>query len=160
MPEEVTEIIIDEMTLDNLSRVIEIEKTCFPDPWPYSSFLMDLENDDTVTIVAEIGGEIAGFAICQIIVDEMHLMNIAVHPDFRRKKVGHKLLEHLFYTGERYGCNVMYLDVRKSNSGAISFYDRYGFEVLYERRGYYRKPPESALVMVLNLKERSKRGVV
>jgi ribosomal-protein-alanine N-acetyltransferase len=160
MPEKEQEIVIEQMTLDNLSAVIEIEKMCFPDPWPYSSFLMDLENEDTITIVARISRKVTGFGICQVIVDEMHLMNIAVHPDFRRKKVGHKLIEHLFYIGEQYGCNVMYLDVRKSNSGAISFYNRYGFEVLYERKGYYRKPPESALVMVVNLKERSRRGVV
>ena len=52
----------------------------------------------------------------------------------------------------------MYLDVRKSNDAAINFYRGYGFDVLYERRGYYRNPPEDALVMGVNLKERLKSG--
>ena len=152
--------VIDPMTLNDLMGVIELERLCFPDPWPFSAFLSDLEREDTITLTAKSGNRLAGFTICQMIEDEMHLMNIAVHPDFRRKKVGHQLLEQLFYIGERHGCRIMYLDVRKSNSGAISFYNKYGFEVLYERKGYYRKPPEDALVMVLNLSERSKRGVV
>jgi ribosomal-protein-alanine N-acetyltransferase len=54
----------------------------------------------------------------------------------------------------------MYLEVRKSNNGAISFYNKYGFDILYERKGYYRNPPEDALVMVLELDERLKSGVV
>lgn len=158
MPEE--KVIIEPMGLDDLMQVIEIERICFPDPWPFSAFLSDLENDDILTLTAKFDRKTVGFTICHRVEDEMHLMNIAVHPDFRRKKVGHKLIEHLFYIGERHGCRIMYLDVRKSNSGAISFYNKYGFEVLYERKGYYRKPPEDALVMVLNLSERSKRGVV
>ncbi|NIS17922.1 MAG: ribosomal protein S18-alanine N-acetyltransferase [candidate division Zixibacteria bacterium] len=159
MPEE-GEIVVDPMKLDDLMRVMEIERMCFPDPWPFSAFLSDLENENTITLVAKIDGKVVGFTICHVVAEEMHLMNIAVDPDFRRKKVGHKLIEYLFYSGEQHGCRIMYLDVRKSNSGAISFYNKYGFEVLYERKGYYRKPPEDALVMVLDLSERSKRGVV
>ncbi len=153
-------VYIDDMAVEDLERVYEIEKTSFPDPWPYSIFLNDLKSDDMITIVARQNRTVVGFAICQQILDELHLMNIAVDPEFRRKKIGHALIEHLFYIGDEKRCRIMYLDVRESNSAAISFYKGYGFKVLYERKGYYRKPPESALVMVLDLKERSKSGVV
>jgi len=158
MPEK--RALIDDMTLNDLTAVLEIERLCFSNPWPYSIFLADLESENVTTLVVRSGKKVIGFAICMIISDELQLMNIAVHPDFRRKKVGHMLLERLFYIGERQGCKVMYLEVRKSNSGAISFYNRYGFSALYERKGYYRNPPEDALVMVLNLNERLKSGVV
>ena len=151
---------IREMTIDDLLRVHQIEKACFTDPWPYSIFLNDLEADHTLTYVAANGKKVVGFIICMTILDEMHLTNIAIDPEFQRKKVGHALLEHIFCYGERFGSSVMYLDVRKSNEAAINFYRGFGFDVLYERRGYYRNPPEDALVMSLNLNERSKSGVV
>ena len=158
MPEK--KIIVGEMTADDLPSVLEIERACFSDPWPYSIFVTDLKSDQTTTLVARAGKHVIGFAICMVIVDELQLTNIAVDPDFRRKKVGHMLLERLFYIGERQGCKIMYLEVRRSNNGAISFYNKYGFDTLYERKGYYRNPPEDALVMVLNLDERLKSGVV
>lgn len=148
------------MTTNDLARVQQIEKKCFTDPWPYSIFLNDLEAENTLTYVAVIGKKIVGFVICMTVLDEMHLTNIAVDPEFQRKKVGHALIEHIFCIGDRSGSKVMYLDVRKSNVAAINFYQGYGFDVLYERRGYYRNPPENALVMGLNLNERSKSGVV
>jgi len=152
--------VIDHMNVDDLKKVIEIERACFTDPWSYSIFLGDLESENTITLVARIKKKIVGFAICMQIVDELHLTNIAVHPDFQRKKVGHQLLERLFYIGDRNKFSIMYLDVRRSNIQAISFYKRYGFDVLYERKGYYKNPPEDALVMVLKLSERLKSGVV
>lgn len=148
------------MTIDDLLRVHRIEKTCFTDAWPYSLFLNDLEADNTLTYVAAVGRKVVGFIICMMVLDELHLTNIAVDPEFQRKKVGHALIEHIFCIGDRYGSKIMYLDVRKSNDAAINFYRGYGFDVLYERRGYYRNPPEDALVMGVNLKERLKSGVV
>jgi ribosomal-protein-alanine N-acetyltransferase len=158
MPEK--KIIVGEMAADDLPAVLEIERACFSDPWPYSIFVADLNSDQTTTLVAKAGKHVVGFAFCKVNVDGLQLTNIAVHPDFRRKKVGHMLLERLFYIGERQGCKILYLEVRKSNNGAISFYNKYGFDILFERKGYYRNPPEDALVMVLNLDERLKSGVV
>jgi [ribosomal protein S18]-alanine N-acetyltransferase len=151
---------IDYMTSGDLLKVIDVEKACFTDPWSYSIFLGDLESEETITLVARLNKKVVGFALCMQVVDELHLTNIAVHPDFQRKKVGHQLIERLFYIGERNDCSIMYLDVRRSNTQAITFYKGYGFDILYERKGYYRNPPEDALVMVLRLSERLKSGVV
>jgi len=158
MPED--KLAIVNMTQDDLVQVLQIEHLAFTDPWPDSIFASDMEAEDTIKIVAKIGTKIVGFAFCMLVLDEMHLTNIAVHPDFRRKKIGHQLIEHLFYKADKNGCSIMYLDVRKSNQAAITFYRGYGFDVLYERKGYYHVPPEDALVMSLNLRERFKSGVV
>jgi len=155
-----TSVIIDEMTVADLPQVIRIEKLSFPDPWPFAAFLADVESEETISLVARIASTVVGYAVCMVVLEEMHLANIAIHPDFRAKKIGHLLMERLFYIGEKQGCGIMYLDVRRSNTKAISFYKKYGFSVLYERRNYYRNPPEDALVMVLDLKERKQSGVV
>lgn len=151
---------ISSITPADLDDVYIIETSTFPDPWPYAIFISDLEDPQTFCWKAKIEKKLVAFIIFRLENKTIHLTNIAVKEDFRRKKVGHRLLKKLLYKAREYKSEYIYLDVRKSNQAAIDFYRRYGFEVLLERKGYYRRPPEDALVMVLQMTERSDRGVV
>ncbi|HEY8450428.1 MAG TPA: ribosomal protein S18-alanine N-acetyltransferase, partial [Bacillota bacterium] len=120
----------------------------FPTPWSERAFRGELTaNHYAHYFVAEVDGAVAGYAGLWIILDEAHVTNIAVHPDFRRRGVAQKLLETLFQRAAQRGCDRMTLEVRKSNIAAQTLYRRFGFEAKGIRRGYYTDTNEDAIVM-------------
>jgi [ribosomal protein S18]-alanine N-acetyltransferase len=132
----------------DIPAILQLEHAIFADPWPESAFLEQLDDDNWGTIVAETNSTIIGYA-CWMIADvEAHLTNIAVAPEYRRKSVARILLDRILMVASRAGCEYLLLEVRPSNRGAVVFYEKHGFSVLYQRPNYYRRPPEDALVMV------------
>jgi len=136
------------MTAEDLSAVVKIEKSIFPDPWPKSAFEEQLSGSPWGGIVAESDGVVIGYA-CYYAVDiEGHLTNIAVDREYQRKSIAKQLLDNILTIIKGYKCEFVLLEVRESNTGAITFYEKYNFQHLYRRPKYYRKPVEDALVMV------------
>ena len=84
-------------------------------------------------------------------VDEGQIINVATHPDARRRGMGAAVLEHLIATATTRGCEQLSLEVRISNTPAIALYERYGFLKMGLRRGFYKHPTEDAYVMCLSL---------
>jgi len=154
MPEEVSSEIspnIRLMTASDLKPVMNIETISFPDPWPRSAFEDSLGGEYHRVLIAEIEGEIAGYASYYIELKEARLTNIAVAPQFRRKSIAKKLLEYILDVVKNAGCQHIFLDVRPGNRAAISLYLKYGFYEAYRRPDYYKNPNEDALVMVRDL---------
>ena len=136
------------MTTDDIDAVLIREELIFSDPWPRSAFVDVIEEKTWAGLVAEIDGTLVGYA-CFLIVDvEAHLANIAVAPEYRRKSVAKLLLERILIAVRDRRCEFILLEVRPSNTEALAFYEKYGFQVLYRRPNYYRRPAEEALVMV------------
>jgi [ribosomal protein S18]-alanine N-acetyltransferase len=140
-----------DMTNGDLDEVVRLEALIFPDAWPESSFKEMLADKDWGALVAETDGRIVGYACYLVVVDEAHVANIAVHPDYRRKSVAKRLLDRILGIARDESCVQIFLEVRPSNTAARTFYEHAGFVELYRRPGYYRQPREDALVMVMPL---------
>jgi [ribosomal protein S18]-alanine N-acetyltransferase len=100
-----------------------------------------------VTVIAEIDGEIAGFIAVRVIADEMEILNLAVHPQYRRHHLGQALLNAIENKGSTRGVKQIFLEVRESNVTGISFYLALGFRQTGMRPQYYRNPTENAILM-------------
>ncbi len=142
------------MTLDDLPAVLEIDRLSFALPWPERSFRFELtENDAAHMIVAETAWEgrarAIGYLGYWLLVDEMHISTLAVHPDVRGQGIGERLLLAGLEHARRQGAEMSTLEVRPSNSAALALYRKHGYELAGRRRAYYRDNQEDALLMTL-----------
>ena len=135
------------MNESHVKQVAELEKICFSDPWSENSVASELNNPLSVWLVAEENGIVCGYAGSQTVLDETDMMNIAVHPDFRRKGIAAALIAELVRLLKERGSRILRLEVRESNAPAISLYETMGFTQLGFRKNYYRNPKENALIL-------------
>ncbi len=145
---ERTQIEVGELQLPDLADVLAIEQEAFSDPWESSSFESDIVNEHVITLAARQGGRCVGYLSCIAIEDYGYIANIAVHREHRSHGIGRMLLDELRRRLELRRISDLVLDVRVSNESAIRFYERYGFQVLTRRKGFYTKPPEDSLTML------------
>ena len=138
--------------LDDLDAMLSIERASFPDPWSKASLKEEIESE-CPPLVAERDGQVVAYLCLWGVLDERHITNLAVHPDLRRQGLGRRLLASAIAEATRAGCQRLLLEVRPSNVTALKLYRGLGFVELYRRRGYYIKPSEDGLVMVLELRE-------
>lgn len=138
---------IRNMSLADLDQVMVMEKLCFTLPWPRGAFEGELtQNGMARYLVAEIDGQIAGYAGIWLIFDEGHITNIAVHPDFQRHGVASALLQRVLSNAKACGIESCTLEVRRSNLPAQKLYEKYGFLPEGVRKGYYTDTKEDALL--------------
>ena len=135
------------MNESHVKQVAELEKICFSDPWSENSVASELNNPLSVWLVAEENGIVCGYVGSQTVLDETDMMNIAVHPDFRRKGIAAALIAELVRLLKERGSRILRLEVRESNAPAISLYETMGFTQLGLRKNYYRNPKENALIL-------------
>jgi len=139
---------IIEMGLEHVDEVAEIERLSFSTPWSKESLEMEvLKNKCARYIVAVKDNRVLGFAGMWLIIDEGHITNIAVHPDFRGQGIGNMLVEALIEECRRNGIHYLTLEVRRSNQVAINLYKKYGFEIYGIRKNYYQDTMEDAFIM-------------
>lgn len=132
----------------DVSEVVEIERMSFTTPWSEAAFLGEILKLYSLTKVAVLEGKIIGYICVEHIMDEGHILNLAVHPDFRRRGIGTKLMEEVLDELKKNDCRYLYLEVRFSNLGARKFYESFGFRVVGIRRDYYTSPIEDAALMM------------
>ena len=133
----------------DVSAVCEIERACFSMPFKENDFLEYLENPLWTLLVARNNGVAVGYISYMVIGAEADLVNIAVLPDFRGKRLGQALLNALITDANSRGIECIHLEVRKSNEVAINLYTKLGFEVVGESKNHYSNPTENALRMNL-----------
>jgi [ribosomal protein S18]-alanine N-acetyltransferase len=141
--------VIEAATAADLDALVEIEQHSFPRPWTREAFAEELVREHARIFVARDGRRLAGFCTVWFVVDELHILSIAIHPDHRRAGAGGVLLAHVLEAGRAAGCSVATLEVRRGNRPAIALYERAGFRTVTTRTGYYQDNHEDALVMVL-----------
>lgn len=139
--------VIRPMTAEDLTRVLEIERASFSVPWTPATFRGLLNRADTHLRVAESGGEVVGYAVVWIVLDQGELGDIAVVDGRRGAGIGTALLMHVLDLVREQGVRELYLEVRESNVGAQRLYERHGFRLAGRRPGYYSRPKEDALVL-------------
>lgn len=138
---------IVKMMPGHVSAVAELEKICFSAPWSAQSIASELNNPLSLWLVAEVDGVVAGYIGSQSVCGESDMMNVAVHPDFRRQGIGEKLVNALIEALRQAGNTCLTLEVRASNAGAIALYTKLGFIQVGRRPNYYRDPKEDALIL-------------
>jgi len=124
-----------------------IEKICFSDPWSQNAISDSLKISGSKFFASFKGGIMTGYGGMYIVTDEAQIMNIAVHPDFRRSGYASEILSALLSTAKNCGAERIFLEVRISNEAAKHLYLKHGFSELGIRKRFYRLPTEDALIM-------------
>lgn len=138
----------------DIPAVLVIEGLSFSNPWSDATFRGEVQNKGIsfpVVIVHEPDQRVAGYIIYWQIRDEVQITNIALHPDFRGRGIGETVLTVILKEVRGKGATFVTLEVRSSNTPAVSLYRKLGFKVLGTRKGYYGNPVEDAYVMGLAL---------
>ena len=137
------------ITMDesHVAAIAQMEKLCFSDPWSENSISYELTNRLSYWLVAMEGDTLVGYVGSQSVLGESDMMNIAVHPDHRRKGVAQALVNALVDGLAEQGNHCLTLEVRASNDPAIALYEKLGFCQVGRRPNYYRNPKEDALIL-------------
>lgn len=143
--------IIRTMEGKDLDGILEVENKCFATPWSKMMFEDELFNLNAHYLVIETMGKIAGYIGFWKIIDEGHITNIAVHPDFRRLGYGKALISAMIQKANDMEIIAITLEVRRSNNIAISLYESFGFVSSGVRKQYYSDNNEDAIIMWLRL---------
>ena len=142
------EILLRRMAPHDIDRVHEIERASFSRPWSRESFESELNNMCARYVVLLEDGVVAGFGGMWLIIEEAHINNVAVHPDYRRRGYGRLLMKELMRVAYRAGEIVqMTLEVRVTNIPAVELYAGMGFEVAGRRKAYYEDNGDDAYIM-------------
>jgi ribosomal-protein-alanine N-acetyltransferase len=141
-------VVIEDMHLEDISAVQLVENASFPIPWPANAFRHELtQNKNAHYLVAKEGDHIVGYAGLWLSLDEAHITTFAVLPEYRRRKIGERMLLSIFERAERLGAEWLTLEVRASNLPAQRLYEKYGFRPAGIRRRYYSDNNEDAIIM-------------
>lgn len=142
------EVQVRDMYLSDLDAVLRIEAGSFSTPWSRNQFQSELiENNFAAYLVLDFHGRVVSYGGMWVILDEAHVTNVAVDPDFRGYHLGERMMVGLMEHARRLGCHRMTLEVRRSNAVAQNLYQKLGFLQLGVRKGYYSEPREDAFIM-------------
>ncbi len=145
------QISIRDMLPQDISSVIQIERMSFSTPWSESSFFTEVSRPHCIARVALLNNTLVGYICCEWVADEAHILNLAVHPDYRRMGIATALIQNIMDELRIRSCRYIYLEVRDSNYIAKRLYGGLGFKIVGIRKGYYTSPKEDAVIMMLEV---------
>jgi [ribosomal protein S18]-alanine N-acetyltransferase len=141
-------VVIDAMRLEDLDEVQRIEEASFSTPWPPNAYRSELMTNRLATyLVARAGGRIVAYGGMWLMVDEAHITTFAVHPGWRRQRIGERLLLAFLDLAKERHAREATLEVRLSNLAARRLYEKFGFRPVGLRARYYSDNNEDALIM-------------
>ena len=141
------EIMIREMTMDDLDSVVEIEKECFSVPWSKQGFVDALQKNNAYYIVAVADDRVVGYCGAYGVCDEADINQVAVTEAYRRGGIGEQMVRQLLDGLIQRGYLYTTLEVRRSNAAAVALYEKLGFVSEGIRKNFYEKPTEDAVIM-------------
>jgi [ribosomal protein S18]-alanine N-acetyltransferase len=162
MTSTLNDIMITRMTEHDLLEVVEIEETTGLSRWGWAAYYAELQGANrNLMLIARVAPSpiiehqrIAGYIVARESAGELHINNVAVRDQYRRRGVGSALLGRILETAQRLRVQVAFLEVRRSNQPAQALYENYGFKAIARRADYYSDPREDAVVMSLVLGKR------
>lgn len=143
------------LTRDDITALLSLEEACFSDPWNERQFEGEFDNQLAHYEGAFVNGCLVGYAGFWQVLDEGHIMRIAVKEALRKQGIGSALMDTLLQEGAGLGILYWTLEVRESNAAAIRLYEKSGFHGQGVRPGYYENPEEGALIMWRGLEEKN-----
>lgn len=146
------DILVRFMVAGDIEQVLNIEKLCFSTPWSEEAFQTEIERNQCARyVVAEYEEKVVGYGGMWIILNEAHITNVAVHPDYRGQGIGEAIMHGLVGTAIKQRVSGMTLEVRTSNKIAQNLYRKLGFAARGIRKAYYSDNGEDALIMWMNI---------
>ena len=141
------------MSQEDLDGVVAAEKEIYPFPWTRGNFTDALQAGYSAWVLRDAAGRVAAYSVMMMALDEAHLLNLSVERRAQRTGLGWRTLDWMAEVARGYGGRTMLLEVRPSNQVALRLYERYGFERIGVRRGYYPADGgrEDAVVMRISL---------
>lgn len=142
-------LVFEQMVAADLPQVMELERLAFPNPWTPGLFLHELKLSFSRLHLARSGNgqrRLLGYACWWLVGDEVHILNLAVHPDARRSGTGRAMVERVFADAAAHHAVSVSLEVRRDNQAAVALYHALGFTETGLRRNYYGQG-EDALIM-------------
>ncbi len=141
------------MTERDLDDVVVAEKEIYPFPWTRGNFADSLSAGYSCWVLRNTAGRLQAYAVVMIALDEAHLLNLSVAQGHQRSGLGWRTLEWIADVARDHGARTLLLEVRPTNPAALRLYDRYGFQRIGVRRGYYpaHHGREDAIVMRISL---------
>lgn len=146
-------VTIRDMTDNDLEEVLTIERASFPIPWTRAMFQEEFLIPLCYDLVVVYEEKIVGYISFSIVLDEVHLRNIAVHSDWKRCGIASKMLAKMISISSKRDAHEVTLEVRESNRAAIELYEKFGFVVKGVRPLYYNETGEDALILWADLGE-------
>jgi len=135
-----------ELGESDVRDLIELEALCFDYHWTREQFLLGLEGGAFKVIGIRLNGVLAGYMAFSLIADEMEILNLAVHPEYRRQGLGEALLSRSLEMCQANGTTKSFLDVKVSNDPALALYQKFGYKKIGVRKKYYPDTKEDALL--------------
>lgn len=139
------------MTPELVPQVAALEQATFSEPWSEQSLLQAALDERYRYLVCLEDDRLVGYAGLLLVSDEGQVTNVAVRPQRRGQGVATRLMEALKEEAKKRGAKRLFLEVRAGNSAARHVYEKSGFTAVGLRRGFYRKPPEDAVVMLFDM---------
>lgn len=150
-------VLIKNTEIQNIDDIFELEKQCFSRPWTKDQLEKQLDKERHCFICAEDeDGNTVGYIGLMHVLDEGYISNVAVDSRYRRLGIAGKLIEKLIEEAENIKLSFVTLEVRMSNTPAISLYEKHGFKKVGTRRKFYSHPVEDAVLMTRFLSEEQK----
>lgn len=151
---------IEPLCAEDIDALMGVANACFPVPWSAKTFTDELSRAQARIdgLRATPGGPLLAFIDYWIVLDEIHLLNVATLPDERRKGHARRLMDHMLRVARGSGCRAVLLEVRRSNTAALALYQAYGFRSVGLRAGYYPDNGEDAVLMTLDLEPSGSGG--
>ena len=146
-------VVIREMQESDIKEIADLEKECFSEPWSEASLRDELTNETARFYVLRDDEKLLGYIGSNNICNEVYITNVAVNKECRGKGYGKILVNHLIKQSEVEKAFFITLEVRKSNENAIALYEKCGFKLIGERKNFYSKPTENALIYTYYLEE-------
>jgi len=147
-------LLIRRAGLRDIRAILAIEKESFPTPWSRWNFIAELTQPISHFLVtgpaAPDPWQLWGYIVFWIAAEEMHLLNLAVHPKQRRRGLARFLLNEALERSRGLGAKVAWLEVRPSNEAALALYASLGFKEVGRRPGYYEDTKEDAILLALS----------
>lgn len=138
------------MQRSDLDDVFSLEQSVYPHPWSMANFEDSLNSNYEAWVLRDRSGDLLGYFLLMAVVDEAHLLNVAVSAEKQGQGLGRFLLNQAVACARGLGMESVLLEVRPSNTRALEIYERYGFQQIGRRKGYYpaaNQQREDAVVM-------------
>jgi ribosomal-protein-alanine N-acetyltransferase len=153
------DIVIVRMSEHDLLEVVEIEEQSGLSRWGWAAYYAELQSGNReLMLVARVtrsstveSTPIAGYIVARDTAGELHINNVAVRSEYRRRGIGAAMLERVLHEARRRKVNTAFLEVRSANHAAQALYEKCGFRAIAQRANYYSEPREDAVVMSLVL---------
>ena len=151
IPGKMNEILIRRMEEKDVPSVVAIERTSFSLPWSETSFMNEIRKQHAISRVAILDDAVVGYLCAESVMDEGHILNLGVHPQYKKRGIATALVENILEELKLKACRFLYLEVRASNFAAKRLYKSFGFTVVGTRKNYYVAPNEDAVIMMLEV---------